>query len=50
MMFGEQVSNLENILQSPSARVPKIMLQRVEEIFPSLRESLVSVVVVHVFT
>jgi hypothetical protein len=33
----------EQILQSLATRVPKIILQRVEEIFPPLKESLVSV-------
>jgi hypothetical protein len=38
----ERVLNLQSILQSLAARVPKIMVQRVEEIYPSLKESLVS--------
>jgi hypothetical protein len=33
----------QQILQSLAMRVPKIILQRIEEIFPCLKESLVSV-------
>jgi hypothetical protein len=43
MMCDERVPNLPKILQSLATRVPKIVLQRVEEIFPSLKETLVSV-------
>jgi hypothetical protein len=42
-MCDEQVLNLKEILHSLATRVPKIILQRVEEIFPSLKESVVSV-------
>jgi hypothetical protein len=41
-MCDEQVLNLQTILQSVGTRVPKIMVQRVEEIYPSLKESVVS--------
>jgi hypothetical protein len=41
-MCDEQVLDL-NIMQS-FARVPKVILQRVEEIFPSLKHNLVSMV------
>jgi hypothetical protein len=30
-------------LHSPSTRVPRILLQRVEEVFPAVRETMVSV-------
>jgi hypothetical protein len=43
MTCDEQVLNLQKIQQSLGARVPRIILQRCEEIFPSLKETLVSV-------
>jgi hypothetical protein len=43
MMCDESVLNLQKSLQSPATRMPKIKLQRVEEILPSMRETLVSV-------
>jgi hypothetical protein len=42
-MCDEQGSSLQRILWSLKTRVPKIMLQRVEEIYPLLKERLVSV-------
>jgi hypothetical protein len=43
-MGDEQASRLEGLLQSSATRVPIVLLQRVEEIIPAVRESLVSVV------
>jgi hypothetical protein len=43
-MGDEQASCLQKHLQPSTARVPIILLQRVEEILPAVRESLVSVV------
>ena len=43
-MGDEQASRLEGLLQSSTPRVPIVLLQRVEEIIPAMRESLVSVV------
>jgi hypothetical protein len=43
-MGDEHILNLQEILQPLERRVPRIVLQRVEEIFPALNESLVSVV------
>jgi hypothetical protein len=43
-MGDEQASRLEGHLQSSTARVAIVLLQRVEEIIPAVRESLVSVV------
>ena len=43
-MGDEQASRLEGLLQSSTTRVPIILLQRVEEILPAMRKSLVSVV------
>jgi hypothetical protein len=42
MVLKEQVLNLPKILYHLVTREPKIILQRVEEIFPSLKETLVS--------
>jgi hypothetical protein len=42
-MCEEQVLNMK-ILHSLATRVPKIIIQRVEETFPSLKENLVSIV------
>jgi hypothetical protein len=42
-MCEERVVRLLSILQSLATRVPRIILQRAEEMFPALRESLVSV-------
>jgi hypothetical protein len=44
MMCDERVSNLCKIEQSLATRVPEIIPQRDEEIIPSLKETLVSVV------
>jgi hypothetical protein len=44
-MCDEQVSNLQMIQQSLAIEVPRIILQRVEEMFPSVNETLVSVYV-----
>jgi len=43
-MGDEHASILEELLQSSTPRVPIVLLQRVEEIIPAVRESLVSVV------
>jgi hypothetical protein len=43
IMCDDQVSWLRKILQSLANRVPKIVLQRAEDIFPAVRESMVSV-------
>jgi hypothetical protein len=42
-MCDKQVSGLQMILHFPVTRVPRIMLRRAEEMFPSLRENMVSV-------
>lgn len=42
-MCDKQVSGLQKILHSSVTRVPRIMVRRAEEIFPSVRESMVSV-------
>lgn len=41
-MSDEQVLDLQKNLHSVSTRVPKIIVRRVEEMFPSLKEGLVS--------
>jgi hypothetical protein len=43
-MGDEQALRLEGLLQSYTPRVAIVLLQRVEEIIPAVRESLVSVV------
>jgi hypothetical protein len=43
-MGDEPASRLEGLLQSSTARLPIVLLQRVEEVIPAVRESLVSVV------
>jgi hypothetical protein len=43
-MGDEQGSHLRKHLQPSATRVPIILLQRVEEIIPAVRESLVSIV------
>jgi hypothetical protein len=43
-MGDEQASHFEGLLQSSIPRVAIVVLQRVEEIIPAVRESLVSVV------
>ena len=45
IMFDEDSSSLQNILQSLPRREPKIILQRAEYIFPALKDILVSVFV-----
>jgi hypothetical protein len=42
-MCDERVVDLQSVLQSFARRIPRIILQRAEEMFPALRESLVSV-------
>jgi hypothetical protein len=42
-MCDEYISTLQKHLQSLATRVPKIILQRVDEIWPALKESTVSV-------
>jgi hypothetical protein len=43
-MSDEHNLRFKKILHSLATRVPKIILQRVEEVYPALKESLVSVV------
>jgi hypothetical protein len=43
-MGDEEVLNLHEIQGSHNTKMPKILLQRAEEIFPALKESMVSVV------
>jgi hypothetical protein len=43
MVPDEQGLNLQKNLHFLAMRVPKIILQRVEEIFPALKEDLVSI-------
>jgi hypothetical protein len=43
MMCTEPGTRLQTILHSLETRVPKIILQRVEELYPGMRESMVSV-------
>jgi hypothetical protein len=43
-MSGEGSSSLQNTVQSQSRREPKIILQRAENIFSALKDSLVSVI------
>jgi hypothetical protein len=42
-MCDERVLDFQKIMQSLSTRVPKIIVQKAEEIFPSLKEGLVSI-------
>jgi hypothetical protein len=42
-MCAERVASLRKILQNLAERQPKIVLHRVEKIFPALKESLVRV-------
>jgi hypothetical protein len=42
-MNDEVVKSLE-VLQSSTTKMPKILLQRAEEIYPALKKSMVSVV------
>jgi hypothetical protein len=42
-MCDDQVSSLKKTLQSVAAGVPKIVVQRAEEIFPALKEIMVTV-------
>jgi hypothetical protein len=44
IMSDERLLSLKKILHFLATRVPKIILQRVEEEYPALKESLVSVV------
>jgi hypothetical protein len=41
-MCDEHVYNLQSVQQPIGEKVPKVVLRRVEEIFPSLKESSVS--------
>lgn len=43
-MCDGEVLNLHKVLQPPTKKMPKIELQRTEEIFPTVKESMVSVV------
>ena len=45
-MCDEQVLSVQNNPMSMTAKVPKIVLQRAEEIFPALKENMVSVLCV----
>jgi hypothetical protein len=47
IMCDEDLSSLQNIVQSQPSREPKIILQRAENIFAALKGSLVSVMFVH---
>jgi hypothetical protein len=42
-MCDDQVSSLQKTLQSVAKKVPKIIIQRAEKIFPALKEIMVSV-------
>jgi hypothetical protein len=43
VMCDQQVLSLQNVLQSVPTRVPIVVLQRVEETHPAVREGTVSV-------
>jgi hypothetical protein len=43
-MSDEEVLNSHEVLRSHTTTMPKIVLQRAEEIFPALKKSMVSVV------
>jgi hypothetical protein len=43
MMSSEPDLSLRTMLRSLETRVPQIILQRVEELYPGVRESMVSV-------
>lgn len=49
-MCDEQVLSVQNSPVSVAAKVPKIVLQRAEEIFPACKELLVSVFFLSFFT
>jgi hypothetical protein len=42
-MCDERVLKAQKILQCPATRVPKIVVQKVEEMYPCLKEGTVSV-------
>jgi hypothetical protein len=42
-IMSDYSSSLQNVVQSQPRREPKILLQRAENIFPALKDSLVSV-------
>jgi hypothetical protein len=42
-MCEEQVVGLQSVLRSLATKVPRIILKRAEEVFPAVRESMVSV-------
>jgi hypothetical protein len=42
MVSVEHISKLQNAMESVEARVPVIVLQRVEERYPAVREGMVS--------
>jgi hypothetical protein len=44
-MCEERVPKLQGILRSLAPRVPRVRLQRVEELFPNLMETMVSVLI-----
>jgi hypothetical protein len=44
-MCEERAPKLQGILRSLAPRVPKVKLQRVEELFPNLMETMVSVLI-----
>jgi hypothetical protein len=46
MACEERVVGLQSILRSLATRVPRIILERAEEMFPAVRESMVSVLCV----
>jgi nitrate reductase NapE component len=41
-MSDEEMSNVHEVLRSPKRQEPKIVLQMAEEIFPALKEGVVS--------
>jgi hypothetical protein len=41
-MCDDKVSSLQKTVQSVATKVPKIVIQRAEEIFPALKEIMVS--------
>jgi hypothetical protein len=47
IMCDDDSSSLQNIVQSQPRREPKIILQRAENIFAALKDSLVSVIFLH---
>ena len=42
--MSDEVLKSQEVLQSPTRKMPKVLLQKAEEIFSALKESMVSVV------